>query len=55
MLHYLSSDMTVPNTMRTKAGKWRREGERGEKEEEERGGEPGFLKGTLWQERIQLN
>lgn len=30
-------------------------GKGGEKEEEERGGEPGFLKGTLWQERIQLN
>lgn len=29
MLHYLNSDMTVPNTMRTKAGKWKREGEKG--------------------------
>lgn len=28
MLHHLNSDMTVSNTMRTKAGKWRREGER---------------------------
>lgn len=35
MLHYLNSDMTVPNTMRTKAGKWRREGERRRKRREE--------------------